>query len=163
MVFHWSDNKSPHVSRTLFSIRANLIHAVVSMVSTRVFISNSSSLFPILWWPYRAHRLRLVSPSLSCCIFFQSSSKVQMLISLFAFFQFYSVEQQFLFYFLLTITRSDRLAEIRWSVCISKSSRTLCISFSRTDSGLYIYYLNFLHNSQWITLPTQLCLILFLC
>ena len=43
---------------------------------------------------------------------------------------------------------------------------TLCISFSRTDSELCIYHLfawsdfNFLHNSQWITLPTQLCLVL---
>ena len=63
-------------------------------------------------------------------------------------------------FFLLIITRSGHLAKIRWSVCISKSQRSLCISFYRTDSGLSIYHLfvwtnlNFLHNSQWITLPT---------
>ena len=39
---------------------------------------------------------------------------------------------------LLIIIRSGRLAEIWWSVCISKSQRRLCVSFSRTDSGLYI-------------------------
>ena len=49
--------------------------------------------------------------------------------------------QQVLFYFLLTITRSGRLAEIRWSVRISKSRRILCVSFSKTDSGLCIYHL----------------------
>ena len=35
--------------------------------------------------------------------------------------------------FLLTIARSGRLAEIGWSVCNSKSQRSLCISFSRTE------------------------------
>ena len=60
-----------------------------------------------------------------------------------------------------TYTRFSRLAEIRWSVCISKSQRILCVSFFRTDSGLCIYNLvvwsnfNFLRNSQWITFPTQ--------
>ena len=42
-----------------------------------------------------------------------------------------------------------------------KSHRSLCVSFSRTGAGLCIYHLlawsnlNFLHISQWITLPTQ--------
>ena len=67
--------------------------------------------------------------------------------------------------FLLTITRSGRLAEIRWSVYISKSQRILCVvSFSRTESGLWIYHLlvwsnlNFLHNSQGDHLPHPSCL-----
>ena len=70
-------------------------------------------------------------------------------------------------FFLLIIIRSGLLAEIRWSVCISKSHRSLCVSFSRTGAGLCIYHLlvwsnlNFLHISQWITLPTQLCLVLY--
>ena len=33
------------------------------------------------------------------------------------------------------------LAGIRWSVCISKSQRILCFSFSRTDIGLCMYHL----------------------
>ena len=63
--------------------------------------------------------------------------------------------------------RSGLLAEIRWSVCKTKSHRSLCVSFSRTGAGLCIYHLlvgsnlNFLHISQWITLPTQLCLALY--
>ena len=42
----------------------------------------------------------------------------------------------------------------------------LCISSARTDSGLCMYhlfvwsYLNFSHNSQWITFPTQSSLLL---
>ena len=70
-------------------------------------------------------------------------------------------------FFLLAITRSGLLAGIKWSVCISKFQRTLCVSFSRTDSGLCIYHLvlwwnfNFLHNSQWTTFPTQSCLFLY--
>ena len=69
--------------------------------------------------------------------------------------------------FLLIIIRSGRLAEIKWSFYISKSQTSLCISFSSTDSGLCLYHLfvwsnfNFLHNSQWIILPTQSCLVLY--
>ena len=50
------------------------------------------------------------------------------------------------------------LARIRWSVYISKS---------KTDSNLCIYHFivwsnfNFLYNSQWITFPTQSCLVLY--
>ena len=39
-------------------------------------------------------------------------------------------------------TRYNRcLAEIRWSVCVSKSQRSLCISFSGMDSELCVYHL----------------------
>ena len=82
-----------------------------------------------------------------------------------------STRWQFLFFisffFFSIINRSGLLVGIRWSVCISKSLKILCISFSRTDFGLYIYYLvvwsNFtiLQNSQWITFPpSRFCLIL---
>ena len=58
------------------------------------------------------------------------------------------------------------LAEFWWSVC-KKSHRSLCVLFSRTGAGLCIHNLlawsnlNFLHISQWITLPTQSCLALY--
>ena len=42
------------------------------------------------------------------------------------------------FYFLSTINRSGRLTKIRGSVSVSKSQRSLCVSFSRMESGLYI-------------------------
>ena len=69
--------------------------------------------------------------------------------------------------FLSIMRGSGRLAKIRWSVCISKPQRSLCVSFFRTDSGLRIYHLfvwfkfNYLHNSQCIILPTQSCLVLY--
>ena len=50
---------------------------------------------------------------------------------------------------------------------MSKSQRSLWVCFSRTDVGLFIYHLflwsnlNFLHISQWTTLPTQLCQVLY--
>ena len=65
---------------------------------------------------------------------------------------------------LLIIINSGLLAGIRWSVCMLKSQRSLCVAFSRTGAGLCIYHLLvwsnliFLHISQWITLPTQSCL-----
>ena len=52
------------------------------------------------------------------------------------------------------------------SVCLSKYLRSLCLSFSRKDSGLYIYHLfvwsnvNFLHKSQRMILLTQSYLVL---
>ena len=98
------------------------------------------------------------------------SSKVLVLIPLFIFFWFHSVVRRdskvfnsSSCLFLLIIKRSGRLAEIRWSVCISKSQRSLCFSFSWIDSGLCIYHLfvrsnfYFLHNS----LSTQSCLVLY--
>ena len=72
-----------------------------------------------------------------------------------------------LFFFLLIIIMYGLLAEIRWSVCMSKSHRNLGVLFSRTGVGLCIYHLfvwvnlNFLHNSQWIILPIQSCLVLY--
>ena len=108
--------------------------------------------------------------------FFQFPSKVEVLIFLFTFFQFYSVVSRdskvdyfasSLFLLLMIIIKSGLLAGIRWSVCILMSHRSLCESFSRTGAGLCIYHflvwsnLNFLHISQWITLPTQSFLALY--
>ena len=123
----------------------------------------------ILWALSLVHQTQLVSPSPLCSIAYKFSTKVLALISLVAFFYFHSVvcrngkvnysAGSVFFVFLLTITRTGRLAEIKWSVCISKSQRSLCISFSKTDSGLCIYH--FLHSSQWITFPTQSFLVFY--
>ena len=100
---------------------------------------------------------------------------VEVFIFLFTFLQFYSVVSwdskvhnfECSLFLLLIIIRSGLLVEIRWSVCTSKSHRSLCVSFSRIDAGLCIYHLFvwsnliFLHISQRITLPTQLCLVLY--
>ena len=76
-----------------------------------------------------------------------------------------TIRQFFFFCFYFAITKSSRLAEIRWSDCISKSQRILWVSFSKTDSDLCIFHLfvrsnlNFLHNSPLIILPTLSCLV----
>ena len=108
-------------------------------------------------------------------VFFQFPSKVEVLILLFLFFQFYSVVSRYskvhnlassLFFF-VDYYKSGLLAEIRWSVSTLKSHRSLCVSFSRRAAVLCIYHLfawsnlNFLHISQWITLPIQSCLVLY--
>ena len=71
------------------------------------------------------------------------------------------------FFFSIIIIRCGLLTEIRWSVCMSKSHWSLCVSFSWTDAGLWIYHLfvwlnlNSFNISQWITLLTQSCRVLY--
>ena len=146
------------------------------MVSTRPPTSKSSNPFsnPLVTVPNAPITIGIIVTFMFHS-FFQFSGKVEVLILLFTFFQFYSVVSRdckvnnfanSLFLLLLVIIRSGILAEIRWSVCMSKSHRSLCVSFSRTGAGFCIYHLfvwsnlNFLHISQWITLPNQLCLVL---
>ena len=70
-------------------------------------------------------------------------------------------------FLLLIIIRSGLLAEVRWSLCMSKSHWILCVSFSMIGAGLCIYHLfvwsnlDFLNISQWIIWPTQSCLVLY--
>ena len=94
MVFHWSlsDSKSPYVSRTLLSILAVLNSAVVWTFSTRLPTSRSSSPFsnPLVTVPNAPIIIGII---VTCMFhsFFQFPSKVEVLILLFTFFQFYSV------------------------------------------------------------------------
>ena len=105
------------------------------MVTTRLLISKSSNSFGDCTKStnYNWYHCHLHVPQ-----FFQSS-KVQVLISVFRFLSILLCGQsghqcpQFgKFFFCMIITRPGRLAEIRRSVCISKSKRGLCLSFSRT-------------------------------
>ena len=125
MVLHWrlSDSKSPQVSRTLLSILAVFNNAVVWMVSTRPLTPKSSRPFnnPLVTVPKSTNH-NWYNCHLHIPWFFQFSSKVEVLISLFTFFQFYSVVSLdskvdnftgFLCFLLLIIIRSGLLAEIR--------------------------------------------------
>ena len=137
MVFHWglSDSKSPQVSRTLPSILAVLNNAVVWMVSTHPPTSKSSSPFskPLVTVPNapitigifvtcmfhsffhslaRSTYLSFFSHSFSFILWSAGTAKSTILKVLF---------------FLLIIIRSGLLAEMRWSVCMSKSHRSLCV------------------------------------
>ena len=104
---------------------------------------------PILKLLYWAYQLQLLSRSLSCSKFFSFLARSWYLY-FFAFFEYnpvvyrngkvhYSAGSLF-------CRLSLSLAEIRWCVCISKSQRILCVSFSRTDSRLCIYHLFIMSN-----------------
>ena len=94
MVFHWSlsDSKSPQVSRTLLSILTVFTNAVVWMVSTLLPTSKSFRPFgnPLVTVPKAPIKIG-VFVTFIFHFFFQFSGKVEVLISLFIFFQFYSV------------------------------------------------------------------------
>ena len=143
-------------------ISSILNNVVLWMVSTRPPTSKSSSSFnnPLVTVPNAPITIGII---LTCMFhkFFNSLARSRYL-SLFSHsFSFIlwspgtamSTILQFLF-FLLIIIRSGLLAKIKWSVCMSKSHRSLCVSFTRTGAGFYIYHflvlsnLNFLHISQ---------------
>ena len=146
MVSHWnlSCSNSPQVSGTLLSILVYLNNAVAWMVSTRPPISKSSSpsTNPLVTVP-RA-QLQSVLPSLSCPTLFLFPWLILLLISisltLWSTGTAKSTIPLFLF-FLMIIIRSNRLPEIRWSVFILKTQRSLWVSFSRIDSGSCVYHL----------------------
>ena len=123
MVFHWrlSDSKSYQVSRTLLSILAVFNNVVVWMVSTRPPSSKSSRPFnnPLVTVPKALITIATIVPFMFHS-FFQFSSKIEVLISLFTFFQFFSVVSRDSkvnnfanSLFLLIIIKSGLLAEIR--------------------------------------------------
>ena len=129
IVCYWSlnDKKSPQISRTFLSILAVLHNAVVWIVSTCSQISKSSS--------SRTNPLKtLTSAPITIGItviftfnIFQFSVLVTFFTCHLSFsFTLRSAEtakskNRQLLIFWLTITRCVYLAEIRWSVCISKS------------------------------------------
>ena len=158
------------VSRTPLNILGYLNDSVVRTVCTCPFISKYSSLFTkTLVTVRRAPTTIVIIVTFMFNCFFQFPRKVDVFILLFAFFQFYSVASRNSkvhnspnsLFLLLIMIKSCRLVEIRWSVRTSKFRGSFCVSFSRTDSRLCLYhwfvcsYLDFLHSSKWITLPTQ--------
>ena len=142
MVFHWSlnDSKSSQVSRTLLSILAVLNNAVVWMVPTRPPTSKSFSIFstPLVTVP----NCPLHVPQ-----FFQFPSKVEVLILLFTFSQYYTVvslDSKIDYFarslFLLIIIKSGLLANLTyWEIftpalpdCLSLESDCKSPLVSRT-------------------------------
>ena len=155
MVSHWSliDSKSPQVSRTLLSILADLNNAVVWMVFTPLLISKSSSpcTNPLVTVP----RVQITIGITVTFSFFSSLARSRYLSFFSLSFNFTqwssgtakSIIRQVLFFFLLTITWFGRLAEIRWSVSISKSYRILCVSFSR--DGFWVVHIPFVRMVEF--------------
>ena len=97
IVFHWSlsDSKSPQVSRTLLSILTVFNNAVVLIVPTRPPTTNSSSPFnnALVTMPNALITIGIIGMIVTFMFhsFFNSHSKLKVLILLFTFFQFYSV------------------------------------------------------------------------
>ena len=135
MVFHWSlsDSKSPQISRTLLSILTVLKNKVVWMVSTRPLNCKSSSSFSIPLVTVLNAPIT-IGKTVNCMshIFFNSLARLRYLSFFSHSFSFIlwsagtakSTILQVLFFFLI-IVRSSLLAEIRWSVCMSKSHKSL--------------------------------------
>ena len=167
MVFHRSlgDSKSPQVSKTLLSILPVLNNAVVWMVSSCPLTSKSSSPFsnPLVTVPNAPITICII---VTCMFhsFFNSLARSRYLSFFSHSFSFIlwsagtamSTILQVLF-FLLIIIKSGHLAEMRLSVCMSKSQRSLCVSFSRTGAGLCIY-----HLFVWSNLNILLLLLLLI-
>ena len=133
-------HKSPQVSRTLLSILAVFNNAVVWMVSTRPPISKSSR-------PFNNPSVTVQKSPVTIAFFFNSLARSRYLLFFSYYFSFIlwsagTAKSTILqIFFLLIIIRSGFLAEIRCSVFISKSHRSLCVSFSRTGAWLCIYHL----------------------
>ena len=93
MVFHWrlSDSKSPQDSRILLSILGVFNNAILWMVSTRPPTSkySRSIINPLVTVPKAPITISIIVTFMFHS-FFQFSSKVVALISLFTLFQFYS-------------------------------------------------------------------------
>ena len=148
MVFHWSlsDSKSPQVSRTRLGILTVLSNAVVWIVSNRPPNSKSSRPFnnPLVIVPKAPITIGTIVTFMFHS-FFNSLARSTYLsfFSLSFTFILWSAGTakptilQILFFLLI---RSGLPAGIWWSVCMSKSHRSLCVSFSRTGSIIIIIY-----------------------
>ena len=126
-VFHTSKSQ---VSRTLLGILANLNITVVRMVSTSALISDIPGPFTnsLVTVP-----TAMITVGINITFMFHSFSVLLQCPGSHLFFRFISIllcgptKQQsplfgkFFFSFLLTIVRSGRVPEIKWSVCLSKS------------------------------------------
>ena len=181
MDFHCSlsDSKPPQVSRTFTNILDDIKKAIVWIVLTPLVISKSSSpcTNPLVTVPRARITIGIIVTFMLNRVFCLFPWKIVVLISIFAFFQFYSVGRwnskatvpQAL-YFLLIIIKSGRLSEIRWLVCISKSLKKLC--FILHDRFLVVHIpfvrmvkLQFLAQFpvDHLAHPVVPCLIIFLC
>ena len=177
MVSHWSlsDSKSPQVSRTRLRILAVLGNAVIWIVSTSPPTSKSSRPFnnPLVIVPKAPITIDTIITFIFHS-FFNSLARSRYLSFFAHSFRFIlwsagttkSTILQILF-FLLIIKTFGLLAGIRWSVCMSKSHRSLCVSFSKTAAGLWIYHLKFKFLAHFpvdnLANPVVSRLILLLC
>ena len=91
--------------------------------------------------------------------FFQLPDKVKQLIFLFVFFQYYSMVSRYkqcqqlgMFSFSCWLLQTQVVWPRLSDPFISQNPRGFCASFSRTDSGLYIYHLFVMVKLQFLSL-----------
>ena len=126
-----SDSKSPQVSWILLGILADLNEIVVWMISSSPLIWSLPFPLPSFWELFQIHQLQLVSPFHSCFIDFlvRRYDKVHCpAVSLFSFL--------FLFFFFFWWLSIGLVVWPRLGGLLRhKTQRSLCILFSKTDSG----------------------------
>ena len=151
-----SDSRSLRLCWTLPSILADLNDAVIRMFSSRPLISKVSSSYTNTLVTVPSAPVTIgITVTFMFRSFFISLARSRYLFLFSLSFRFTQPERQsllfgrFIFFF-LTITRSGRLVEIRWSVCSSKSKWILYILFSRAGSGLRKYHLVGLLNLNFL-------------
>ena len=125
--------QDPQFSRTCLSILDYIDNAVLLIVIICTLISMSSSPF---------------TDSLETVLSAQMPIGIN---SVFIFQRFFFVSS--FFFFFDDSCNSCNMAEIRGSIYILKSLRSLCIAFSRADSGLY-----FKNDPEYFTKGTAGCL-----
>ena len=142
MVFHWSlnDSKSPQVSRILLSILAVHNNAGVWMVSTRLPNSKSSCHFDnlLVTVPNAPITIGIIVTWMCSTVFFSiplqdrgTYPSTHVLSVLFCGQPRQQSRQfcKFSFFCCWLLLRSGVLAEIRWSVSMSKSHSSLYVLF----------------------------------
>ena len=165
MVFHWSlsDSKFPQVSRTFLSILA-VLNVVVCMVSTRPPTSESSSPFnnPLVTVSKAPITIGIIVTFMFHRFFFSLARSryypsFHILSVLFCGQPEQQSRQFCKFSFLLfIIIRSSLLAEIKRSVCMSKSHRIAHLPVDHlADLVLYSFCANLLHSLiMWLMISS---------
>ena len=169
---HWglSDCEFPQVSSSPLRILAVLNNTIIWIVSTRQPTSKSSRPFnnPLVIVPNAPFTTGTIVTFMFHS-FFNSLARSRGTYPSFHFpldlfcgpkqsRQFY----RFSFFFFCWLLWGRLLAGIRWSVCMLKSHRSLCESFSRAGAGLCIYHLfvwsnwTLLAKSSWPQVSSDL-------
>ena len=141
MVFHWSlsDFKSPQVTRTFLSIRANFNTAVVWMIFHWPSVHPFS--FLGLWEMFQGHQLQLVS-SLPSTAFseLRQDPNIGLFFCLPSLFTQWSAG--------MAKSTNDKFFFF-WLINMRKSPRILCVLVSKTDSCLHIIIIQIVERTSF--------------